>query len=112
VSAALAFVEALGVKRYRTALAGQARAAAGHIAAAWGVTAGAPAEMFTGMVTMPLPVDEPASAEAAARWRLTLLREHHIEVPVIAIDGRLWVRISAQVYNELADYEALARVFA
>jgi hypothetical protein len=27
---------------------------------------------------------------------------------VIPIDGRLFVRISAQVYNELSDYEALA----
>ena len=67
--------------------------------------------MFAGMVTLPLPVDEPASAEAVARWRLALLREHNIEVPVMAINGRLSVRISAQVYNELADYEALARVF-
>ncbi|MEO8104386.1 MAG: aminotransferase class V-fold PLP-dependent enzyme, partial [Betaproteobacteria bacterium] len=61
VSAALAFVEALGVKRYRAALAGQARAAAGHITAAWGVAPGAPADMFAAMVTLPLPVDEPAS---------------------------------------------------
>ena len=33
------------------------------------------------------------------------------EVPVFAIAGRLWVRLSAQVYNELSNYEALARVF-
>ena len=40
-----------------------------------------------------------------------LLDEHRIEVPVFAATGRLWARISAQVYNELSDYEALARVF-
>ena len=68
--------------------------------------------MFAGMVTLPLPIDEPASAEAVARWRLKLLQEHSVEVPVIAIEGRLWVRISAQVYNALSDVEALARVFA
>jgi isopenicillin-N epimerase len=43
---------------------------------------------------------------------LKLLQQHQIEVPIHAIEGRLWVRISAQVYNELSDYEALANVFA
>lgn len=111
VTAALEFIEALGVTRYRDALRDQARAAASILAKAWDVTPGAPLEMFAGMVTLPLPIDEPASAENVARWRLKLLREYNIEVPVHAIEGRLWVRISAQVYNELSDYEALARVF-
>lgn len=112
VTAALEFIEALGVERYRTALREQAREAAQRIAQAWGVQPGAPEAMFAAMVTLPLPVDEAATPEALVRWRLKFLREHRIEVPVIAIAGRLWVRISAQVYNELSDYEALARVFA
>ena len=112
IMAALEFIETLGVKRYREALRTQARAAAALIADAWQVSPGASAEMFAAMVTIPLPVNEPATAESVARWRLKLLREHNIEVPVIAIDGRLWVRISAQVYNELSDYEVLAQVFA
>jgi isopenicillin-N epimerase len=112
ISAAIEFVEALGVERYRNALRDQAHAAAALIANAWGVSPGAPLEMCAAMVTIPLPVDEPASAEGVARWRLKLLQQHQIEVPIHAIEGRLWVRISAQVYNELSDYEALARVFA
>ncbi|HEX9391055.1 MAG TPA: aminotransferase class V-fold PLP-dependent enzyme [Usitatibacteraceae bacterium] len=112
VSAALEFIEALGVERYRDHLRDQARAAAALIADAWGVAPGAPPAMFASMVTLPLPVDEPATPASAAYWRLKLLREHGIEVHIIAIDGRLWVRISAQVYNELSDYAALARVFA
>ena len=28
---------------------------------------------------------------------------------VLAFDQRLWVRISAQIYNEASDFEALAR---
>lgn len=111
ISAALEFIEALGVDRYRTALRDQAREAAAHLASAWGVEPGVPADMFAAMVTLPLPVTEPGSKEAAARWRLKLLQEHNIEVPIHAINGRLWVRISAQVYNELSDYDALARVF-
>ena len=112
VTAALDFIEALGVERYRDALRNQAKAAATLLENAWGVSPGAPAEMFAAMVTLPLPVDEPGSDEAAARWRLKLLREHNIEVPIHSIGGRLWVRISAQVYNEMSDYGALARVFA
>ena len=111
VTAALAFIEALGVERYRLALRDQARAAGERIATAWGVAPGAPAEMFAGMVTLPLPVAEPGNAESAARWRHTLLARHRIEVPVIPIEGRLWARISAQVYNEISDYDALGRVF-
>lgn len=111
VTAALAFIEALGVERYRVALLDQARAAAACIAEAWGVAPGAPLEMFPGMVTLPLPVDEPANAETVARWRKKLLEAHRIEVPVIDIDGRLWVRISAQIYNELSDYVVLSRAF-
>ena len=112
ISAALEFIDALGVERYRRALYEQARDAAALLARAWDVSPGAPSEMFAGMVTLPLPVNVPASKEAVARWRLKLLQEHNIEVPIHAINGRLWVRISAQVYNELSDYEALARVFA
>ncbi|MEP6701616.1 MAG: aminotransferase class V-fold PLP-dependent enzyme [Betaproteobacteria bacterium] len=111
VSAALEFIEALGVERYRNALREQARAAAALIADAWQVEPAAPAEMFASMVTLPLPVAEPGTLANAQRWRATLLREHRIEVPVTPIDGRLYVRISAQVYNELSDYAALAQVF-
>lgn len=111
VTAALDFIAALGAERYRDALREQARDAAARIAAAWNVAPGAPAAMFAAMVTLPLPVAEPATPEAVVRWRLKLLREHRIEVPVIPIEGRLWVRISAQVYNEPADYDALARAF-
>ena len=111
ITAALAFIEALGVERYCSTLREQARAAASVLADAWGVLPGAPAEMFAAMVTLPLPVTEPGSNEAVARWRMKLLKEHNIEVPIHNIEGRLWVRISAQVYNELSDYETLARVF-
>lgn len=50
-------------------------------------------------------------APSARRWRKRLLDEHRIEVPLFPVNGRLWLRFSAQVYNELSDYEALARVF-
>ena len=112
IPAALDVIEALGAERYRTALRTLAREAAAMLSDAWDVAPGAPPELFAAMVTLPLPVGEPATPASIVRWRLQLLDEHRVEVPVIAIDGRHWVRISAQVYNELDDYAALARAFA
>jgi selenocysteine lyase/cysteine desulfurase len=37
-----------------------------------------------------------------------LFHRHHIEVPVKLLNNSLFVRISAHVYNTLADYERLA----
>ena len=34
--------------------------------------------------------------------------ERRIEVPVKCVQGNLYVRISAHVYNEISDYETLA----
>jgi isopenicillin-N epimerase len=113
VTAALEFIDALGAERYRGALFDQARAASASIADAWSVRPGAPADLFAAMVTLPLPLPagDPATPADALRWRSRLLHEHRIEVAIIALEGRLWVRISAQVYNELDDYAALARAF-
>ena len=49
----------------------------------------------------------PATRETAAKLQSTLLRDHRIAVAIMAIDGALWARISAQVYNAPADYERL-----
>ncbi|MCE2990031.1 MAG: aminotransferase class V-fold PLP-dependent enzyme [Nitrosomonadaceae bacterium] len=106
---AIAFLNGLGLPRYRSHLKTQAADAARLIADAWQVQLGAPLDWCPSMVTIPLPIDEAASAEGVARWRNRLLAEHRIEVPIHPLAGRLWVRISAQVYNELSDYEALAR---
>lgn len=98
-------------ERFGLELVGQARAAADIVADAWRVAPGAPLGMVAAMVTLPLPVEEAGTEEAARRWRKRLLDEHRIEVPLFPVNGRLWLRFSAQVYNELSDYEALARVF-
>jgi selenocysteine lyase/cysteine desulfurase len=34
--------------------------------------------------------------------------EFHCELPVIVMDGHTYVRISAQVYNQMSEYEQLA----
>ena len=60
------------------------------------------------MATVPLPARFGGDAEAAAGLRDRLLFEDRIEVQLHAAHGRLWVRISAQVYNDLSDVERLA----
>ena len=64
--------------------------------------------MSTVITSTPL-TGRTAVVTGGIRKKIDVLREHGIEVPVLPIDGKLWVRISAQVYNELPDYEALAR---
>ena len=39
---------------------------------------------------------------------LGLPRRYQVEIPVTWWEGRLWGRISAQVYNELREYQKLA----
>ncbi|GIL58989.1 hypothetical protein Vafri_13974 [Volvox africanus] len=63
-----------------------------------------------GMLAVQLPPLRPeygCTAEDAARVQHWLRYEKNIEVPVVAALGRLWVRISAQVYNEIRDYDKL-----
>lgn len=82
--------------------------AAHHLAGRWAVPFTTPEEMIGPMATVALPEAAGANEQDAARLRDQLLYEDRIEVQLHARGGRLWVRIAAQVYNELADYERLA----
>jgi isopenicillin-N epimerase len=68
----------------------------------------APADLFGAMVTVPLPPRWPADQEQAVQLHDRLWNEQRIEVPIMAHNARLWVRISGQAYNEAGDYERLA----
>jgi isopenicillin-N epimerase len=70
--------------------------------------AAAPEAMSGSMTALPLPEAFGRGAEDARRLRASLLFEHSIEVQVSAWHDRLWMRLSAQVYNEMGDFERLA----
>ncbi len=76
---------------------------------AWGTTLGQPEDMVGTMVTVPLPDRAGNSMEQAAPLRLALLLEDKIEIQMHAYRGRIWVRLSAQIYNDLSEVDRLAR---
>ncbi len=104
----IAFLHELGfdgVRRYNHDLAVRAAAL---LADRWGTRLGVDERDLAFMATVPLPERLGTTPEDAARLRDRLLFEDRIEVQVHAAHGRLWARISVQVYNEMADYERLA----
>lgn len=108
--AALDFVETLGVERYRAWLRSLLEAAVTRLAVPWQVAVGCPPDLWGGMLTLPLPsaCTEQATPEMAARLHDWLWQTVRVEVPVLCFNGGLWVRVSAQVYNEAGDWDALA----
>jgi isopenicillin-N epimerase len=106
-TAALAFMDELGVGAMREwnhrLVCGAAQQLAGH----WGTEIPAPESMYGSMVTIPLPERFGTTREASGRLKDALLFEDGIEAQVLAFKGRVWVRLAAQVYNEPSDYERL-----
>src|SRR5262245_1893137 len=74
----------------------------------WGTKLDAPRSMIGAMVTVPLPESAGSTTEDAMTLRLQLLVDDSIEVPVHSWHGRLWARVSAQIYNDHADIERFA----
>ena len=64
------------------------------------------------MITVPLPERLGRTRDEASGLRDTLLFEDQIEVQLHSWRERLWVRVSAQVYNDLSDVERLAEALA
>jgi isopenicillin-N epimerase len=91
---------------------GLAWEAAGILTERWGTTFEIPSDMVGTMVTVPLPEEEGSTDADAARLRLALLVEEQIEVHLHAWRGRLWTRVSAQVYNDRSDIVRLGDAVA
>ena len=81
------------------------------LARAWKVETPTPESMIAGMALAPLPAISGFSAteQDRARIQVTLWEDHRIACPCILFGGRLHVRVCAQIYNEIEDYEKLAR---
>jgi isopenicillin-N epimerase len=51
---------------------------------------------------------DPLTDDQARALERRLLTEHQVVVPVTSHGGWRWLRLSAQLYNTLPDYERLA----
>jgi isopenicillin-N epimerase len=112
VPAAIDFHAWLGGPSLRAHNSALARDAANLLAQRWR-SERATSESLTGsMAAVRLPASGAATAQRALELRRLLFDRHRIEVAINPFAGALWVRISAQAYNELSDYERLAQVFA
>lgn len=110
--AGITFLETLGfdqVRRYNHDLAWHAAQA---LTDRWGTTRRVDEASLGTMATVPLPLEFGQTQEDAIRLRDALLFEDRIEVQLHAGHGQLWVRVSAQVYNDRADIARLADAVA
>lgn len=83
-------------------------AAGRRLAEAWGTEVGAPPGLTGSMVTVRLPDGLGDTQAHGLEMRRRLLEERRIQVPINALAGGLWARVSGQIYNDTADIDALA----
>ena len=88
-----------------------AAAAAERLAQRWGTQTLAPSSLFAAMVPVRLPLADVPTVENAIALERRLSDEHRIEAAIMAEANGLWVRLAAQAYNEMEDYERLAAAF-
>ena len=106
VPAALAFHAGLGGEALMARNAALAAAAATRLAARWGTETGAGNRPAAAMATVRLPDDRPADRARAEVLRARLLALG-TDVPVMVHNDRLWLRLSAQAYNDAGDFERM-----
>lgn len=107
IEAALGFYREQGDAAIRDHNRALANRAAALLAAALGSEQGQSPDCRGALATVRLPGTEGQDRAAGLALNDRLWREHGIEVPIIPFAGSLWVRVSAQIYNEFSDYEKL-----
>jgi isopenicillin-N epimerase len=107
---AIAHHERLGGARLRRRNRTLAAEATLRLAGRLGSEPGAGRDVSAAMGTVRLPVDDP-TPERALALRQALMRAG-TDAPVHALDGGLWLRLSAFAYNEPRDYERLGDIVA
>lgn len=106
---ALAFRADLGDSRVKTYCYELVGRAAAYLAEEWQTETEPSPAMQGFMATIRLPGNAPASPGAIASIRRSLLYQHGIEAHFVALEGGVWARISAHVYNEMGDYVGLGK---
>jgi isopenicillin-N epimerase len=110
VKEAIAFYRALGGAALRDRDRALAARGADLIARRLNTEVGTRGPVAGAMATIRLPVGDPSPDRAMAIRRL--LMAAGTDAPVHALDGGLWLRLSAFAYNDLADFARLAELVA
>jgi len=110
--AAIDFHESLGGVALMARNSALVREAASMLAAQWRTELTGPSDHFAAMATVRLPLRGEATGARANALMRELAERHKIGAAVVVLEGALWVRIAAQAYNEIAEYERLAALFA
>jgi isopenicillin-N epimerase len=112
VTAALAFLRELDLGRVRRHNHELVLAGGALLCDAWQVEPPAPPSMTGSILTLPYPGPAVPTREGCEALRQRWWREHRVEVMPIPFGGRVWVRVSAQIYNELDDFRRFAEISA
>lgn len=110
--AAIDLLQRTGVEAVRRYNHDLAWAGGQHLAARWGTTLLTPEAMVATMVSVPLPARLGVTRDNAMALRLRLQDDHNIELHVGVNAHGAWVRVAAQVYNEMSDFERAGEVIA
>lgn len=110
--AAIDFHESLGGAALMARNRALVSEAASMLAARWRTGLTGPSDAFAAMATVRLPLGGEANGARANALMRELAERHRISAAVVVLEGALWARVAAQAYNEIADYERLAALFA
>jgi isopenicillin-N epimerase len=110
--AAIDFHESLGGAALMARNRALVSEAASMLAARWRTGLAGPSDAFAAMATVRLPLGGEANGARANALMRELAERHRISAAVVMLEGALWARVAAQAYNEIADYERLAALFA
>jgi isopenicillin-N epimerase len=110
VTEAIAFHQRLGGAEFRDRNRRLAALGAEVVARRLNTSVGTNGAVAGAMATIRLPVEDASPAHALAIRRR--LMAAGTDAPVHALDGAVWLRLSAFAYNELDDYARLAELVA
>jgi len=102
---ALDFLVEMNPSRVRAHNHRLAVGAAMRLAAAWGTTLDGPPALHGSLIAIRLP--EALQRRDAVELMARFLARERIVVAIVSVEGALWARISAQVYNVPQDYDRL-----
>ncbi|KAH3729468.1 hypothetical protein DPMN_055439 [Dreissena polymorpha] len=108
----LDFWESIGPGTIQQYMHGRCRQAGQMLKNSWKTYLAAPEHMFGSMSLVALPEDLYSHCDtvdylAAEAVQNQLYHQYNIEVPIKCVQGKLYARISAHIYNEMAEYEIL-----